>query len=656
MPRPENIEDIELMFRGGFVPSAPDLPDRSLENTIKDALNVWLRPLGGIEVAKGPAQVSSQNVGARLFAIGESNSRRAAFAGGLVSGRLPFAGIMRLDNAVLFFLSELTSQQVYLDEVAISGLTTSSVSGGLRIAVPAGGGTYTVYDPGFDPPILPGGNVTITSGGTKGMLGSTGIGLCAWRSMTNATSAPSNLIFKSCVPGITDLFKVQLTSPVSGQDGFVLVGGRWGDQSGDVRVIRFIYIQPRGTFTATNGSPNLTAGVGTFWLQDLRPGDVVTIDGGSYTIATVTANGTATLTGNFTGSTGSGKTMTMTTAAADWLNGELGSLIERDAFKPPRAAGVAIYGDRVFLWGTYGDSGSPTGNAITPTLRNNPEHVGRINILTKSGSDVINVLAGKRVLYVMTTTSLEVVTFTDIEDSPFDISVEGEPGFKSPKNGLIYKNRFYGYSDKPVRMGPDGNLDIEFAEPVWTRMKNWNGQNVVLGIDPKQECVLYCHYDGSTMTDVIPFMTQQEYWGAPHGFAGQITDMTVVNAIGYFTLLSGGNYRVQQWEGGTGAIGAWIAGQYYDIGQSRRYRIKGLIPTCKANILRIYLHRPGGIIPDVSNPAAASASFTLSNLDISEPIIGTHLEGRAMAFRLDFPTDGSFDKIIPMGYPLSERR
>jgi hypothetical protein len=655
MPRPDALQEIEISFDGGYFPSAPDLPPTALQRTAKAGNNVWLRPMGKVEVAKGISQVSATNAGARLCAV---DIKRASIAGGLVSGRLPYAGILRYLRAVLFYVSELTSQQVYLDETAVSGLTTSATAGGLRIGVPDGIGGYNVYDAGFDPPSLPPGNVTVGAGGTKNMNGSTGVALCAWRSTTNAISAPSNVVYNAFTPSSADLAKVVLPSAASGQDGWIFAGTRWGDQSGDVRIVRFVYIVPRGTFTATNGSPNLTAGAGTFFLQDLRPGDVVTISGGSYTIATVTSQTTATLTANFTGSTGAGKTATITTAAADWYNGELGSLLSRDVFKPPKAAGVFQFANRVFLWGTRGESSSAvTGSAITPTLDDNPEHVGLFNIVTASGSDLVNVLVGDRQLFLMTTTSLESVTFTGQTDVPYVIRVLGEPGFKSAANGVVYKDFFYGYSNKPLRTRTDDNIDVMFAAPAWKDMQNWNAQRVVLAIDPKNEAVLFCQYDGATNTIIIPWMTQLGQWGPPHTISGQVTDFCVVQGECYLMLLSGGNYRVQLWEGGAGASNAYIASQYYAIGGvGVRKRIKGFIFTGKGTTLQAFIAKQNAAIPDVTNTGEVAASYTLTGADRTESNIFTHLEGRALAVRVDFPTDGSLQQVVAQGMPLTERR
>jgi hypothetical protein len=659
MPRPGNLSEIEVSFEEGYFPSAPALSPKGLQRTIRRGGNCWLNPRGLIEVAKGLLEVSSTNVGARLFA---ADIQRASIAGGLVGSRLPYAGLLRYQNAVLFYLSENASAQVYLNETAISGLTTSATAGRLRVAVPNGGGGYNVFDAGFDKPTLTSGDVTVQAGSEapqKAMAGSIGVALAPWRTTTDAVGPPSDVIYSSVTPNPSARIKVHLPAAVSGQDGWIYAGTRWGDQSGEIRVVRYVYIQPRGTFTATNGSPNLTAGVGTFWTRDLRPGDVVTIDAASYTISAVTSNTTATLTTNFTGTTNPGKVMTITDATANWFNSELGALVSYDTLRPPRAAGVLQYAGRVLLWGCRGESSSsPTGSVIIPTLPNNPEHVGLLAIVTASGSDLVNVLAADGPMYLMTTTSLEVVTFTGDPAAPYIIRIIAEPGFKAGTNGVLYKDVFYGFNNRPLRTQAGGNIDVEFAQPVWSDMRAWDASRVIVAVDPEKDAVLYMFDNGST-TVVIPYMAQLGVWGPPINFAARIIDTQVVNGALYVTYLSGGNYRVNKWEGGAGIGGLrYIASQYYDVNFLNRVRVKNLVVTGKIAALRTYAVTADTPIPDVSDSAAATQSFFISSAEErSEAEIFTNIEGRAFAFRCDFASnDGSVQKIVARGLPRSERR
>jgi len=655
------LTEVDFPLHGGYYPSAPDLPPPELQNTIKAGKNCWLRPLGKIDLAfgLGDAMPATPLIGARAFAI---NSDRAEIAGGLVSNRIPFAGMIRFENAVLFFLSELTSKQVYINEVAVTGLVTSSTAGRLRIAVPNGSGGYDVYDAGTDAPVLPPGNVTIGAGGTKSMTGSTGVAVCSWRPMTNAISPPSALVYKSCVPSSTDLFAITLPTPPTGWPGWVLCGTRWGDQGGDIRALRYIRQTPRGTFTA-NGTTTITGDADARFLQDLAVGNTVTIAAVVHTIATVVNDQTATTAAPV--AAGSSLTMTISAVTAEWYNGELGSLIDRDALKPPKAAGVFQFAGRVFLWGTTGDPASSTGSCITPMLDRNPEHVGTFNIISTFGDDLLNVLAGDQRLYLLTRNTIEIVTFTGDADEPYRIRVAQQPGVQSPTAAAVYKDQLYFFDGQPGRTRIDKNVDNLFGAPVMSDMTGWLPQNVTIAIDPSNEAVLYCHRAADpfgTTTTIIPFMPQLagEPWGPPHEVDGYVVDHTVANGVLYLVIKNtSGEFYLYEWEGGTGAEDSFVASQYRDFGSSATRKVlKRITFTGQGSDLSMFAVRPGAAIPSLTSLPSAEATFTLSGSDFSEEQIYTHVNGfRAAAMRVDFPQSGSsWDDLSAHGYGLEEMR
>lgn len=665
MPVPSNLEPLEVAFRGGYFPSAPDIPPSDFLGTIRRGSNVWVRSRGKIEVAKGLLEISSTNVGARIFA---ADIQRATIAGGLIGNRLPFAGLLRYNNFALFFLSENTSAQVYLNEVAVTGLTTATAPGRLRVAIPNGAGGYNTFDAGFDkPPLgLGSGGVTVQTAdpvGAKPMIPPFGVAVARWRSATNAVGPPSDLV--RLEPPQTSTIRVEIdldvVTAVSGQDGWVFAGTRWNDESGELRVVRYVYLQPRGTFTATNGSNQLTLGVGTFWTLDLRPADQVRIDGTIYTITAIAGDATATINTNFTGTTNPGKTMTMKIMSASWYDGELRGLVSRDVFKPPRAAGVLKYAGRVFLWGVPDTNlaapTNPTGNVLVAMADDNPEQASAFAIATDSGSDLVNALPVEGAIFLMTTTGLEIVTFTGDPSAPYKIRVVAEPGFIATTNGVTDGDTFYGFNGAPLRTKANGNIEVEFGEPVLDIMKLWNPQGVKLAVDPKNRAVLYIHDDGATTT-VLPFMTQFGVWGSELNFGARILDGQVVNGKLDVTFLSGGNIRVNEWEGGAGIGGSPYTGsQYIDANFLNRNRLKNIAFVGKAGMLRVYVAAPDAAVPDISNPAAATASFALSDIDKVEPEISTNIEGKAFALRIEFPSaDGNIDKLVIRGIPKTERR
>lgn len=651
--------EIPFSVTGGFWSTASNFPPPEVRNTARAGESVWIRAGDRVEVGNNVAQLSATNVGARLFSL---NTQRASIAGGLVSGRLPYAGLIRYQNAALFYLSELQSQQVYINESAVSGLTTSSTAGRLRVAVSDGAGGYSVYDAGFDPPTSTG-TVTSPAGGSKAMVGNTGVALAPWRTATNAIGPPSPIVYDNLTSG--DVFHIVLPSAVSGQDGWIFCGTRTGDTSGTLRTVRYVYLTARGTFTATNGSPSITAGSNTFFLQDFRKGDVVTISGGSYTISSVDSQTTMTLTANFTGSTGSGKTATFTEVSAEWYDGELGDIVTpaTEVFRPPRAAGVLSVFNRAFLWGTYGDEKSGTavtGPGITPLLANNPEHVGLDSAFTSQNDDLINVLAGDETLYLMTPNTLETITFTGNPDDPFLPRIIHQPGFASAQCGTVYKNQFYGYVNRPIRT-MNGDVDATFGTPVLTSMASWNAANTVVAVDTKNEAVLYCNYDGSSTTTVIPYLVQMGIWNPPFTFTGQVTDYAVVNGTTYLIVLTGGNYRVYTWEGGTGAAAPYIATQFYATPD--RAKIKGIVFTGNADTMRFYwVQSQQAANFDVSDVAQAQDSYLIQNISSYRSLPEVFYNSpaiRAVAMRAEFTiakTAGKLDQLVLRLMPLQARK
>lgn len=653
MPRPDNLVEAEITLEGGYFPSVSDLSPKIYQNTINAGNNCWIRPGGKIEPAQGPLETSSTNVGARLFA---ADTQRASIAGDLVGNRLPYAGLLRYQNACLLYLSEETSAAVYLDETD-AGVTTSSTAGRLRVAIPDGLGGYDDFDAGFDKPPLIDSDVFENAGfGVKNMQGFCGVALSRWRISTNAWGPPSDVIYKNITANTQTVLGFTLPSVSPGQDGWLVLATQWGDRSGRVRIVRYARLQPRGTFTATNGSPNLT-GVNTFWTQDLGRKDLVQIDGAFYDILTNPTDGTATLATNFTGSTGSGKTMTLIGIRAEWFDGDLRDVVDTNIQRPLRAAGITQWAGRVILWGIPDTetaiSSDPTGNGFAVMLDNNPEHIGLLGRVTASGSNLVNVLAGDGPLYFMTTTSLEIIERVSTGDQPFVPRVISAPGFKAATNGCLVEDRFYGFTNRPIRTVAEDNIDTQFAAPVTDDMADWDGERVIVAPDPDKKAVLYIFDNGSTTT-VRAWMEQQGVWGPPINLSARILDAQVVNGKLYITYLDGGDIHVNEWEGGGGLSGAYVATQYLDPNLLNSNRLKRLAVAGKLGSLSVYAVEPDVEIPDVTDLDQAAVDFPLSDVNMREADIRTNIAGDAFAFRFNFSSgDGSFQKLVVGGLPRS---
>lgn len=658
MPTPDLLDSIEVIFGGGFFPSAPSLAPVALQGTIRRAANVWLRPGGRIEVAQGPLEVSSNNVGARIFA---ADTQRASIEGDLVGNRLPYASLFRYQNSVLLYLSEETDAQVYLDETAVTGLTTSATAGRLRVAVPDGSGGYDVFDAGFEKPVLESADIIpLSSLGTKNMQGFIGIAIARWRSKTNAWGPPSEVIYNNITANTNTVLEVALPTAASGQDGWLILGTRWGDRSGQVRIIRYLYIIPRGTFTAANGSPDVV-GDGTLWTQDLQQGDFIADrgDATTYRVDAIIDDTHITLDANYSGISGSGKQWEFGQPRVEWFEGDLRDIVDRNIQRPLRAAGVTQFGKRVFLWGipdtTSPTSTDATGNGFSAMLDNNPEHIGTLAGVTASGADIVNALAADGPMFLMTTQGLEIIDLVSTGDQPYIPRIIAEPGFKVGTNGVLYKDWFYGFNNRPLRTRARENIDVLFAAPVTEDMRVWDGERVIVAVDPDKEAVLYIFDDGESTT-ILPWMAQLNVWNPEIVLPQRILDAQVVNGKLYITYFDGSNTRVNEWEGGTGLSGAYVSSQYYDARRLARNRLKNMNVAGKVGSLSVYAAKPGEAIPDVSNILEAEVTFTESDLaEMLEAKNATNIEGAAFAFRVDLPSsDGTVQKIVGRGIPKAE--
>src|SRR5689334_4497146 len=120
MPDFELFDVIE--FRNGYWPASKFDDLTNPRFVIRAGENLWPRADGRQEMigGLGGPLTSGAIAGLRIFA---ADSQRAEILGSLIAGRLPYADLVRYANSALFFLSEQANQQVYLDEVAQSGVT-----------------------------------------------------------------------------------------------------------------------------------------------------------------------------------------------------------------------------------------------------------------------------------------------------------------------------------------------------------------------------------------------------------------------------------------------------------------------------------------------------------------------------------------------------
>ena len=646
-------------FINGYKPAQPVAGPGEVPNSIYRASNLWLRPNGRLVPVRGVSQISATSLGARIFPL---DQYRGSIAGGLISGNLPKCALVRYLNSALFFCSENTSQQVYINEstttpFTLTGVTTSTTAKKLRVAL-LSGTTYNAWDAGLTAPLSVG-TVSTETNGSKSMDGVVSIVACARRISTNTTSNPSLANVQTMSAGGNNRLRVVLGSAQSGSDGWLFGGSDWGRGNyGPWNVIRETKVS--FTVNATNGSDTVTTNADTNARFYVQPGDKVTINATDYYVQSganaptetqfkLASDAAGTVPVNFAGATGA-YTLTYKEVVLDYRNEELGELIEFDNDLPPALNGLITFGSLLIGW---------SGNQIIPSKISNPEAFpAALRRTTQSGADIVNIIVGDGRFYILTTNSLEVATFTQDPDNPFIVRLLWNYGFTSPNQAVVAEGRLYaavGTSSgvKIVRTRVDDDPDLEFGADVESDMTGWSLANTVLAVNATNGAVLAMNYDGTTNTTVIPWMLQQNQWGPPQTITGRVTDACSVSNLTELIIYDGVNYRANHYEGGNGSsTSAYVVTPLTDGGADGiRKHIKRLKFTGRANTLRVYRVRPGETVPDVTSTGAAVASFTLTNTTAAEAQIQTNIQDcQLYAVRIDSTgADASISETIVAG-------
>lgn len=652
-----DLVDFDLIeFTGGYFNSSKFDDTTNPRNIIRAGKNLVSRADGRQDIIKALSQVSSQTLGPRIFA---ADTHRAAIEGSLISGRLPYAGLVRYANSAYFFLSEQTSKQVYIDEAALTGVTTSPTAYTLRVAYQVAG-VWTCLDAGMQPAVLTSGGVSQIAGGTRNMEGLISVRIVELDTRTNTPSNPSEPVEIDVTAGN----RIRITVPAavnSRRDALIVGATPWalGRKGPWKRARPPVRLTVRGTFTLTNGSPNITAGSGTFFTQDVKPGDVWDVGGVAYTVATVDSNTTGTLTANYAGATGAGKTATVTSFTVDYYNDELKKPLDFSNFPPPKALGVINFNNRLLLFGCPGPDGTMPGSVIQASNARNPEGFPIDDestfIQTTFNDTIVNVETGDGKLYAMCTNGLDLVTFTNDPDPPFLVRRISSPGFSSQRNGCAAAGQFFGFcGGKPLRIDELDRVDTEFGRAVEDKMLDWDPLTTVVLLDPKNQMVLYANYDGVSTTQVIPWILSLRQWGTPQTFSfpsvAVMSDGCTVGNRAYFVVnLASAGYKAYEYDGGAASsMTAYAATEFLFGGNIvARKSIREIYFTGKAASLRVYLAKAGGTPPDVENSGAADYTFNLSDVEKHEQVLTMKLEPcRSYAIRVDLAGANSYISSI----------
>lgn len=638
------MPDLQLLAKytatGGYRPVTSIGGTDARPDVIYRGRGFWVRPGGRLKPSKGSTQIAAQNLGPRIYAL---DQYRGEIGGSLVFGNLPKESLVRYQGSALFFVSENTSQQVYINEststpFTLTGVTTSSVASKPRVAL-LSGTTYSVYDMGLQPPASIG-TVSTETGGGKSMDGIVSILACARRTITDTTSNPTPANVQTLSSSGNNRIRVVLPALASGTDAWLYGGTTWGAGNyGPWRVIREVRSVVRGTVTFTNGSPNFT-GAETLFLQDLRNGDRVTANATNYYVGVTTntagslySDAALTTPVNFAGATAT-YSVQVIEIVLDWRNGELGELIEFDNDPPPLLDGLMLFNDVPFGW---------RGNTLYPTKIGNPEAFpAALARSTQSGSDIIQALAGDNRIYLLTRNGLEVVTFTQQEGNPFLIRQTWAFGFSSPTQAVVAEGVLYaavGTSAgvRIIRTRIDDSPDLELSADIESDLATWTVADVVMTVDPTNAAVLAI-WNNASYSIVLPYMLQSQFWSMPLFEAdGLVKDAAMAGNQCNLLFQVSSNFRAYKFEGGTGSGVQKYASWAWMDKDGFRQVVKRIKATADADSLYLYAITPGGAVPDVSSTGGASAGpYALGGSLTMTTVIQTNVQNaQGISVRVD---------------------
>lgn len=582
-----------------------------------------------VTVSPAPAATGSGKTAVVGHTLLDLDNRRAALARGSVlefpKGHLLSVGqgIVKINGAALS--ASLTAS----NNLQLSKFNSSA-------------GTYAHYTLGMAKPSFT--TAVGVAGGVKNMqAGDYSLRLVPARSATGGFNNPSEaLVVNLASTGDKFLATLPAVDAAAGQDAFRVYATLYSRQQSETgpwyHVARgtpaqdLILVNPRGTVAITSGLPGVT-GTNTFFLEDYYPGDVVTIDGNSYTILSIASNTSMTLTANAS-TTASGQTVTITQISFEYRDAEISEndLIEFDNNAPPAAGFVATLGGLPVLLSCFGPNERNPGPVLAPAKPRNVEAFPpSARVAIDPPEAIIGVVASVGRLYPMTENRLHIATPSGDSRTPVSTRPFWKAGFRNSQSLIFVQGTLYGFtSGGPARSIAEGDEGIEeyrFAEDVAAVTKNWLPERVLVAHDPKNEAICFFHNNdnvngaGKQYCNVLLYMLRLGVWSPVITIESSTVDIivtgaTVVAGVLYLNLLtrSGSTYtaRTHQWDAGTNSINWYVASEFIDENNEGLITIEGVAVRAHTNGGSVGIHGPrtGDDIPvvDLQNSNASSES------------------------------------------------
>lgn len=168
------------------------------------------------------------------------------------------------------------------------------------------------------------------------------------------------------------------------------------------------------------------------------------------------------------------------TVEVEWFDDDLLEKVEFDNDPPPPALYCYTLGEHLCLASVGGmptaTSESTPGPEVAAAKWNNPEAFSPfLRTPTAQGENIIGVVLGQSVAFLMTPNTLQVQTQTGNRLAPFNISPEWEFGFEHQFNGAMLFDYFYGLTKKglyrTLERSSSAPVDV-FALPVAYDLSN----------------------------------------------------------------------------------------------------------------------------------------------------------------------------------------
>ena len=351
----------------------------------------------------------------------------------------------------------------------------------------------------------------------------------------------------------------------------------------------------------------------------------------------------------------------------EFLDEELGSLLDENAYPPPPCLRIVDFGD-LLLYVSFTDNAETPGEyqesgpGIAVAKASNPEAVAPVGAqYVVPAEDIVGCHIGQRYGFVLTSGRLNVFQRTGNNVSPLQIFPFGQTGFTHQGNGVVIDDVFYGITGGAIVRTVNGeDMNDELGFPVKPDIDRIIPARAILAYDARsQRLVIFenqaqlgagdkwqCLVHSCNLNDIVG---GRATWNAPVILGDGVTadfivtgQVTIEDAL-YFCTADG---QVMEWDSGDAEIVGWLATNFAGVGATRkRDAVRSIDVIGGINgTMRLYRDLAyGALIGTAPDAALTSVAFTLSNPTNESkhyPVWKLRYTGESFALRFDFSQPG----------------